>query len=85
MIGLSGTAVATEAVGFGLGTAVLVGITVGGIDVAGIEVAVGAATIAGAQALTATASNNTNTIVFIALPRVDEELTRSLAALAESA
>jgi hypothetical protein len=51
----------------------------------GAIVAAGAALIAGAQALTTTASNNTNTIVFIALPQVDDELTRLLAALAESA
>ena len=85
MIGLSGTAVATEAVGFGLGIAVFVGITAGGTDVAGIEVAAGVAMIAGAQALKTTASNNANTVVFIAVPLTDEGLTRSLTALAESA
>jgi len=59
-----------------VGAGLFVGITLGGMDVAGIEVIAGAVLIAGAQALTATASNNTNTIVFITLPRVDDELTR---------
>jgi hypothetical protein len=59
-----------EAVGCGLGVAVFAGNTVGGIAVAGIGVT------AGAQALKTTASNSTNTIVFIAVPLTDEELTR---------
>jgi hypothetical protein len=46
--------------GIGLGIAVFAGITVGGIDVAGIEVTAGAAVIAGAQAVTIRPTITTN-------------------------
>ena len=66
----------------GIGTAVAggrVGLAAVGsaaVVAEGAIVAAGAVLIAGAQALIATANNNVNSIVFIALPRVDDELTR---------